>query len=113
MSEETEGSFRLVGQYIFEQWKRIDDLHRDLKTPYPELSNGEIDVDNLDESLILYFTAGAFRKMAKRLDLPYKKVTDFLNNYVKSDEVGIHAVNKSHKFAGTPLKAYAIYLKVK
>ena len=113
LSEETEGSFRLVGQYIFEQWKRIDDLHRDLKTPYPELSNGEIDVDNLDESLILYFTAGAFRKMAKRLDLPYKKVTDFLNNYVKSDEVGIHAVNKSHKFAGTPLKAYAIYLKVK
>lgn len=99
---------RLVCEFILEQWNRIKSIDTEGKTPYPEVSVGEVDVDKLDDTYIVWFTAGVYKRLAKRLDLTHKKVSDFFNNFPTNDETAIYKVNVSHKFVGLSSKAYAI-----
>lgn len=99
---------RIVCETIIEQWHRITGGAEALRSPYPQVGSGEIDVYVLDNTTIVWFTAGAYKKIARTLELTHQNVGDFVANIPENSETSIYRINVSHKFDGTPLKAYAI-----
>lgn len=101
-------------QYCLEQWHRLEQTD-DYGRPrgYVELSKSEIDIDDMnDGTYIIWFVGNAFRKASRRLGLKHERATSLIKDYVRNDTYGVlEKGDKSHKFDGVPMKAFAIWYR--
>ena len=120
-------SYESVCEYIFEQedrYKRIAAVDH-WAGPRPELGRDQFAVedasyvDNFTHTKInrynIWFTAMAYRVMAKTLGLPHRRVMEFIYNYVPNDYIKIIGVNVSKRnlTAEYPVRAYGIEYTVR
>ncbi len=112
--ESYDDEFTSFIEYVIDQWARnrnTNDYAR-VKGPFADLSTYEIDVDDKDdETVILWFTGGAYRKVARKIDLKHLTATRLFSNYVKNNSYGIHSVNKSHRFNREVGRGFALWYR--
>lgn len=103
-------SFSELVEWLEAQWFRLnqtDDNGR-LIAPYPEVSRSEIDVDEMSNFRVIWFTGAAYRVAQRRLNLPHRTVSALFSNYVENPQIQIASANKFHKFAGVAGRGFAL-----
>jgi hypothetical protein len=109
-SDDIPDSFQELVEWLQDQWARLnatDDFGRPV-APYPEISKSEIDVDEMGNFRVYWFTGTAYKKVQKKLNFPHRNVTTLFANYIESGHIQIAATNKFHKFNGVAGRAFAL-----
>ena len=103
--------FLALAEYVISEYRKLESTDQWGNRRYSDLTLGEIDVDSIDETTIVWLTGSAYRKVQRRLNLKYSRITQLFSNYVSNLRYGIHASNKFHKFAGYPGRGFALWIR--
>jgi hypothetical protein len=118
---DVDNAYELFQAFVSE-YERIEEAETQVidedvikKMKYRSPFENEIKVEEKQNRIYVKFTAGAYKKMAKILNLPYKNVADFISNIYEHSLVKVAYNGKPKsikiKYPQNPVKVYTLYIE--